>query len=47
MQSHASPACNDHNDGKDEAQVLLSKEVDGLAILLGSVEFRILKAGCI
>ena len=47
MQSHACPACHDHNDGKDKAEVLLSKEVDDLAVFLGSVELRILKAHCI
>ena len=47
MQSHACPACHDDNDGKDEADVLLAKEVDDLAVLLGSVELRILKAHCI
>ena len=44
MQSHACPACHDDSDGKDEADILLSEEVDDLSVLLGSIEFRFLKA---
>ena len=44
MQSHTCPSCNDNSNGKDEADILLSEEIDDLSVLLGSIELRSLKA---